>query len=112
VAEDIIATAGHCIDVGNVKTTRFIFGFKMLNATTAQTTISNSEIYKGVSIIGRQENANGPDWTLVRIDRPVPNHRIAPIRRQGKIGNNQAVHYYRSPCGPASEIRRGRPGPR
>jgi hypothetical protein len=95
-----------------VKTTRFIFGFKMLNATTAQTTISNSEIYKGVSIIGRQENANGPDWTLVRIDRPVPNHRIAPIRRQGKIGNNQAVHYYRSPCGPASEIRRGRPGPR
>jgi hypothetical protein len=71
----------------------------MSNASTAVTTINNSEIYSGVSIIGRQEVGDGPDWALVRIDRPVTNHRIAQIRRAGKISDTQAVHVIGHPVG-------------
>ena len=99
VAPDIIATAGHCVNAGNVTNVRFVFGFRMRNATTAETVINNGEIYHGVAIIGRQEVGNGPDWALVRIDRPVTNHRIVRIRRTGRIGDTQAVHVIGHPSG-------------
>lgn len=99
VAPDVIATAGHCANSGDVTTVRFVFGFRMKDATTATTVIKNSEIYKGVKIIGREEVGDGPDWALVRIDRPVTNHRIARIRRSGKIGDTQALHVIGHPVG-------------
>jgi hypothetical protein len=99
VAPDVVATAGHCVNTGNVTNVRFVFGFRMRDATTAETVINNAEIYRGVAIIGRQEVGNGADWALVRIDRPVTNHRIVRIRRAGRIGNTQAVHVIGHPSG-------------
>lgn len=99
VAPDIIATAGHCADVNDVTTIRFVFGFRMTNATTAQTTIANGEVYSGVAIVGRQLVNNGADWALVRVDRNVTGHPIARIRRTGTIPNNQAVHVIGHPVG-------------
>jgi hypothetical protein len=104
VAPDIIATAGHCVNSSNVTNIRFVFGFRMLNASTAQTVISNTEIYRGVNLIGRQEVDDGADWALVRIDRPVLNHRIAQIRRTGKITDNQAVHVIGHPSGLPTKV--------
>jgi Trypsin-like peptidase domain len=99
VAEDVIATAGHCVNAGNVTNVRFVFGFRMLNANKAQTIINNSEIYKGISIVGRQQHSDGADWALVRIDRPVPDHNIASVRRDGKIAKDQVVHIIGRPVG-------------
>jgi hypothetical protein len=99
VAPTIIATAGHCVNAGNVTNIRFVFGFRMQNAATPATVIANTEIYSGVSLVGRQEARTGPDWALVRIDRPVTNHRVAEIRRAGKIGNAQALHVIGHPSG-------------
>jgi len=99
VAPDIIATAGHCVTASNVTNIRFIFGFRMLNATTAQVVINNSEIYQGVALLGREEIGTGPDWALIRIDRAVTNHRVAPVRRTGRVTDNQAVHVIGHPCG-------------
>lgn len=99
VAPDIIATAGHCVNAGNVANVRFVFGFRMRNATTAETVINNAEIYRGVNVIGQQLVGNGADWALVRIDRPVTNHPIVRIRRTGKIGDTQAVHVIGHPSG-------------
>lgn len=99
VAPNIIATAGHCADQNDVTTIRFVFGFRMQNATTAQTVIRNSEIYSGVRIIDRVLVSNGADWALVEIDRPVTNHRVAPVRRTGRIASNQAVHVIGHPSG-------------
>lgn len=53
VAADIIATAGHWMNATNVTSRRFVLGFRMRNATTAETVINNGEIYRGVSVIGR-----------------------------------------------------------
>ena len=99
VAPDIIATAGHCVNAGNVRNVRFVFGFRMLDAATAQTQIDNSEIYSGVSLLGREEVATGADWALVRIDRAVSNHALTSIRREGKVGDEQVVHVIGHPVG-------------
>jgi len=99
VAPDMIATAGHCVNSGNVTDVRFVFGFRMRDATTAETVIGNGEIYRGVEVVGRQLVGDGPDWALVRIDRQVTNHRIARIRRTGKVGDAQEVHVIGHPSG-------------
>jgi hypothetical protein len=107
VSPDIIATAGHCVDPSDVTTLRFVFGFRMLNATTARTVIDNTEIYRGVNIIGRQLVGDGADWALVRIDRPVTNHSVVRIRRAGQIANNQAVHVIGHPVGLPTKVAGG-----
>ena len=99
VAADLVATAGHCVNVGNVTDKRFVFGFRMRDATTAETVINNNEIYSGAAVVDRQEVANGPDWAVIRLDRAVTNHRIAEIRRTGRIGDGQAVHVIGHPVG-------------
>lgn len=99
VAPDIIATAGHCVSTGDVTNIRFVFGFRMRDESAAETVIKNTEIYSGIAIIGRQEVESGPDWSLVHIDRPVTNHRIARIRLSGRVGDTQALHVIGHPVG-------------
>jgi hypothetical protein len=107
VAPDIIATAGHCVDAGNVTDTRFVFGYRMTNATTPRTTIDNGEIYRGVNVIDRQLVGNGADWALVRVDRSVANHRVAPIRRTGRVADKQALHVIGHPVGLPTKVAGG-----
>jgi hypothetical protein len=99
VAPDVIATAAHCVNAGTLANIRFVFGFRMLNAATPPGAISNNEIYSGVAIIGRQHTDNATDWALVRLDRPVANHRILPFRRSGTTPAGQPVHIIGHPCG-------------
>jgi hypothetical protein len=99
VGTDLIGTAGHCINQGNVTTVRFVFGFKMKSANSAITVINNSEIYKGVSLVARKEEGAGADYAVVRVDRAVTGHPIVKIRRQGKIPDNTAVHVIGHPVG-------------
>ncbi len=99
VAHDVIATAGHCVNADNVTDVRFVFGFRMRNADAAETVINNSEIYRGASVIGRQMDGNGADWSLIRLDRSVTNHRIASIRTTGRVGDSQALHVIGHPSG-------------
>lgn len=99
VAPDIIATAGHCINASNVTNICFVFGFRMRDPSTPETSINNEEIYRGLELLGRQEAGNGPDWALVRVDRPVTNHRIVRIRRDGKVNDTQKLHVIGHPSG-------------
>ena len=99
VARDVIATAGHCLTADNVTDKRFVFGFRMSNATTAVTVVPSTEVYSGVSLLGREEVGDGPDWALVRIDRSVLNHRVVKVRRTGKISNTQNLHVIGHPVG-------------
>jgi hypothetical protein len=99
VTSDVIATAGYCVKASNVKDVRFVFGFRMRDATTPETIIKNAEIYRGVELLGRKEVGTGADWALVRIDRPVLNHRIVRMRHLGKIGDQQALHVIGHPAG-------------
>jgi hypothetical protein len=98
VAPDIIATAGHCADNAGISNVRFVFGFRMRDATNATTVINNTEIYSGTRIIGR-ELTSAADWALVQTDRPVTNHSVVQIRRAGRIADNQGVYVIGHPVG-------------
>jgi hypothetical protein len=99
VAPDVVATAGHCVETLQfpLADLRFIFGFRMQDKSTAQTVISNDEIYRGRSIIAR--NLDGADWALVRLDRRVTNHRPLTVRKSGKVSDSQALQIIGYPAG-------------
>jgi Ricin-type beta-trefoil lectin domain-like/Trypsin-like peptidase domain len=99
VASNVVATAGHCVDTGSLASVRFVFGFRMANANTANTVLSNGNIYRGVELLGRILASNGADWSVVRLDRAVLNHRITRVRFGGRIANNQAIHVIGHPSG-------------
>jgi Trypsin-like peptidase domain/Putative peptidoglycan binding domain len=103
IAPDIVATAGHCIDDPSNESTslnnvRFVFGFRMKNASTPQTVISNNEIFSGKTTIGRRRANNGSDWAIVQLDRPVTNHRSLPIRFS-RVADNQDLYVIGHPVG-------------
>jgi hypothetical protein len=99
VAPDLIATAGHCVTAGNVASIRFVFGFRMEDATTSVTRIPNGDIYSGKTLIGRIQENSGPDWALVQLDRPVTGRPVLKIRRSGSIANNAPVSVIGHPSG-------------
>jgi V8-like Glu-specific endopeptidase len=100
VAPDIIATAAHCVTGKNLTDIRVVFGYRMNDAATAQTVFTNSEIYQGVEVIGWElDETTGADWTLIRLDRPVVNHRVAHLRESGTIIDGAAVHVIGHPMG-------------
>jgi len=99
VARQIIATAGHCVREDNVAQIRFVFGFRMRDAEHAEVVIDNPQIYAGARLLGREEIGTGPDWALVEVDRPVSDHRIARIRTDGRVDDDQALHVIGHPSG-------------
>lgn len=107
VTSDIIATAGHCVTADNVTDKLVVFGFEMTDALTARVVIDNHEIYRGREVICREKVGDGPDWALIRLDRPVTNHRALEIRRHGKVNDRQAVYAIGHPSGLPKKISAG-----
>lgn len=93
VAPDVIATAGHCVKgAADLSTIRFVFGFRMLDNDKARTEFTADDVYAGATVIGRQLTGDGPDWALVRLDRPVTGRAPLPVRRIGKIADAQSLY--------------------
>jgi hypothetical protein len=100
VGDDLIATAGHCYDLGDLAGTRFVFGFTMLDATTPVTVVDASQVYQGVEVVA-QELGDGLDYAVVRVDRAVTAPGAVPldIRRSGTIANDTPVGVIGHPAG-------------
>jgi len=100
IASDVVATAGHCVkSPDDMKTMRFVFGFRMTNATTAVTTFPAADVFTGKKLIGRALAQDGTDYALVQLDRTVANRTPVTVRRTGKIKDNQALYVIGHPCG-------------
>lgn len=98
--EDIIVTAGHCMDNFRLGTTRYIFGFQMLDADSPVTVLNADQVYSGIEIIGRRYEGDF-DYTVVRLDRVVtaPGAVPLPIRRTGTVPVGTAVGVIGHPTG-------------
>lgn len=111
ISSSVICTAGHCVVGEKVTDLRFVFGFRMLNSSDAQTTFENSQIYSGVRILGLKIDDSGRDWALVQLDRRVTDHTPLELRRSGRIADKQNVHVIGHPSGlplkyaPNAEVR-------
>lgn len=118
VGKDVIATAGHCVkSAADLAKIRFVFGFRMLDSTTARTVFPAADVYSGASIIGRRMVGDGPDWALVRLDRLVMNRRPVTVRTAGKIASGQSLFVIGHPNGlpakfaPGAKVRDNSPVP-
>ncbi len=113
VAPDLVATAGHCIgDDSPLPETRFVFGFRMVDATTATTTVSNDEVYRGVRLLGRAMTDDGTDWAVVQLDRVVQEHTPVRVRLAGRVPAQAPLHVIGHPSRAADQVRPGRGGAR
>jgi hypothetical protein len=99
VGEQLLATAGHCIDSNRLSRTRYVFGFEMTSSTAANVVIPNDDIYSGISLVARKLENDGADYALVKLDRPVTGRAILPVRKTGKILNNRQVYVLGHPSG-------------
>ncbi len=100
VKPDVIVTAGHCADERNLKTLRFLFGYKMTGGDDPGTQIPDENIYKGVGIIWREfdRGVDGADWALVKLDRPVQ-EQFVPVLSRRDIRWHQHVYIMGHPMG-------------
>jgi len=99
VGDDLIATAGHCYDAGDLSNARFVFGFSMVNENTPNLVVPADNVYRGVSVVA-QILTSTDDYAIVRVDRPIDVEGAVPfqIRREGvvPVGANVGVIGYPS----------------
>lgn len=90
VAPDLIATAGHCQGCGDeIKEMAAVFGYVMTDAETAVTVFDVADVYFCEEAVAGQTGT--PDWSLIRLDRPVTNHVPVRIRRTGFVPEQQSL---------------------
>jgi hypothetical protein len=118
VAPDVVASAGHCVDpdyLAHVDRMRLVFGFRMTDVDTPVVIVPNSEIYAGKELIHHRFTTSQTDWSLVKLDRAVPNHPVLKLRTAGTIAANAAVYVLGHPCGlplkyaPGANVRKNDP---
>ncbi len=99
VEEDMIATAGHCVNVMDGTDLHIVFGFKMEDPSTPVIRVSEDNIYKGVKVVRKVliREFNKPDWALVRLDRKVVGQTVAKLSKD--ISCDQPVYTMGHPCG-------------
>lgn len=100
VKEDMIATAGHCVNEQNIKDLCFIFGYKMVDSYAPLAEILPKDIYKGVRIIHRicKCMGNQSDWALVKLDRKVEGQEVVTLSEK-KITYDKPVYIIGHPVG-------------
>jgi len=100
VAEDVVATAGHCANNKNVTDLHFVFGFRMQDPTTPVIRIPKSNIYKGVKLAHSTYDHKriGSDWSLVQLDRKVEGQTTVKLSEKN-IFCDQSVYVLGHPCG-------------
>jgi len=80
IAEDLIATAGHCItDQWSCDSTSFIFGFAKTSEDHDVAVLEEDDVYHCEELVDREEYGYGEDWALIKLDRPVVGQDPIPI---------------------------------
>lgn len=100
VGSDLIVTAGHCYNSYDLASTRFIFGFYMVNETTPRLSFQADEVYRGIEIVSAMPTGSS-DHCVVRVDRPItaPGARPFKLRREGTIQPGDYVGVIGHPSG-------------
>lgn len=108
VAPDLVVTAGHCLPtMADCGVAAFVFGYRMLDATTPVLTFPATQVYRCQDIVYSRAVDGGADWAVVRLDRPVLDREPLKLRRSGRIGNSQSLVVVGYPAGLPVKIARG-----
>ncbi len=87
VGEDLVATAGHCVNESTCKNFYYVFGYQMADEKTKPMSIAGEEVYTCKEIVAR-EYSNKLDFALLRLNRKVLNHRpLVMSSANAKVGD-------------------------
>jgi V8-like Glu-specific endopeptidase len=88
VADDMVATAGHCIDASRCPQVSFVFSYRMSEQSQAPVEVNSSEVYRCTQVLER-EQTGAQDYALVRLDRSVRGHRVLTLAKSSvNVGDN------------------------
>jgi V8-like Glu-specific endopeptidase len=78
VADDMVATAGHCVTDARCPEVGFVFTYRMSAQNQSPMNVDSSEVYNCSKVLAREQTLN-QDYALVQLDRPVRGHRILTL---------------------------------
>jgi V8-like Glu-specific endopeptidase len=107
VAPDIIMTAGHCVTSDeSCADTKFVFGFSIAKEGESPDSVPAGEVYGCAKLLGRLQEAEGADWALVRLDRPVSAHKPLKLS-SGSVSQGDPVFVIGHPAGLPTKVAGG-----
>ncbi|HLW57961.1 MAG TPA: serine protease [Bacteriovoracaceae bacterium] len=99
VAEDLLVTAGHCIeDKKDCKDMNIVFGVTVAKETSQGFRIANDNIYTCKKVI-TSSNSNGRDYSLIKLNKKVKARKIYRIGDDSKLTDKSSVYMIGHPLG-------------
>ena len=83
VGQDIVVTAGHCVDA--CTGVAFVFGFEQVDSLTPPVTVVSADNVYFCSQVIEQRLQGDLDHSVIRLDRSVVGRTPIPIRRDGLV---------------------------
>lgn len=100
VAPDTVVTAGHCIsDQASCLNTKLVFGFKVAAPNDNPKSVPTENVYSCVQVLHSVSVAEGEDFAVVKLDRPVVKYAPLAYRTSGKIALGDDVRVIGYPAG-------------
>lgn len=101
VGDDVVATAGHCVEA--LQSKRIVFGYRATKGPTGEAVIPvelpKSEVYEMRTLIAHTLEADGRDFALVKVDRPIANHRRLDLDTVNQAKPEDPVYVLGHPLG-------------
>jgi len=97
ITQNLIATAGHCLDSTDFYKYYFVFDLNLDNIRSFVVNgIPDSLVYQPIDLLVRHEDS--ADYSVIKTNKPIPNYRIAKISDSDV---NEDSHFYvlGYPCG-------------
>lgn len=110
IAPDLIATAGHCIEMADFCSEyRWVFDYKVDSATkTAGLDIKEENIYQCKRVVSNALDRNlNMDYAIIQLDRPVAGREPLEIRNENRIEDFTSLVVIGSPSGLPQKVSGG-----
>ncbi|MFH1723263.1 MAG: serine protease [Elusimicrobiota bacterium] len=108
VGPDLIMTAGHCVrSQSSCEGTKFVFGFAIHEKGVLPESVPAGDVYGCVELMAREEQSSGPDWALIRIDRPVTDHALLKVNRSEVLAKGAPLFVIGHPAGLPTKVAGG-----
>ena len=101
VAEDLILTAGHCLEESSCEKNKWVFDYSFNNPIVEEGMIQRDNVYSCKEVVSKVfSKETSLDYALVRLDRSVSHNRVPmPYRFQGDLALNEELFVIGHPNG-------------
>jgi hypothetical protein len=96
-----IVTASHCIDRATMRNFYFVFDYLADSNGNYSNIVPADKVYQAIAYEEGSPNHPNTDFAIIRIDKTIPQYRIARVNRNVNYDPNQAgpYHVIGFPCG-------------